>query len=164
MHHSAALLVHKVLRHVFKILKVLPLSAKDVTDTLSQPRARAWACKVCGWQDLTTLRHAELGSAACSTAACTARKLTESVASAASACCDSLLHEESLIQLGLIPKPASNVLRVPHVRQSYNWCDPDSPSTRQSAESYRMLYRLHASVGSMQTFAMHAGTVAWHVC
>ena len=82
-------------------------------------------CEVGNWQDLNTLRHTEWGFAACSTAACTARKLTESVASAASACCDSLLHVESLIQLGLIPKPASHVLRVPHVRQSYNWCVPD---------------------------------------
>lgn len=86
-------------------------------------------CKVCSWQELATLRHTEWGCAACSTAACTARKLTESVASAASACCDSLLHAESLIQLGLIPKPASNVLRVPHVRQSYNWCGPDLNTT-----------------------------------
>ena len=51
----------------------------------------------------------------------TARRLTESVADAASAACDSLLHAESLIQLGLLPKPCSHVLRVPHVRQSYNW-------------------------------------------
>ena len=58
----------------------------------------------------------------CSAAACTAKRLRESVASAASACCDSLLHAESLIQLGLIPKPCSHMLRVPHVRQSYNWC------------------------------------------
>ena len=86
-------------------------------------------CKVCSWQERATLRHTEWGCAACSTAACTARKLTESVASAASACCDSLLHAESLIQLGLIPKPASHVLRVPHVRQSYNWCDPDLNTT-----------------------------------
>lgn len=56
-----------------------------------------------------------------SSAACTARRLTESVANAASAACDSLLHAESLIQLGLLPKPCSHVLRVPHVRQSYNW-------------------------------------------
>ena len=62
----------------------------------------------------------------CSAAACTAKRLTESVASAASACCDSLLHAESLIQLGLIPKPCSHMMRVPHVRQSYNWCAPRS--------------------------------------
>ena len=41
---------------------------------------------------------------------------------AASDCRDLLLRSESLIQLGLVPKPRSNMVRVPHVRQAYNWC------------------------------------------
>ena len=107
----------------------LPLSPNDVLDLCGAQGPHHGLCKVFSWSELTTSRHTEWGCAACSTAACTARKLTESVASAASACCDSLLHAESLIQLGLIPKPASNVLRVPHVRQSYNWCGPDPNNT-----------------------------------
>ena len=71
--------------------------------------------------DLLIRLPVDLYNSGCSSAACTARRLTESVASAASAACDSLLHAESLIQLGLLPKPCSHVLRVPHVRQSYNW-------------------------------------------
>ncbi|BDA40954.1 Protein GUCD1 [Coccomyxa sp. Obi] len=53
-----------------------------------------------------------------SVAACTARKLGETVAHA---CRDSLLRAESLIQLGLLPKPHSHTHPVPHVRQAYNW-------------------------------------------
>ncbi|KAK9916795.1 hypothetical protein WJX75_007133 [Coccomyxa subellipsoidea] len=56
-----------------------------------------------------------------SMAACTARKLGETVAVAAHACRDSLLRAEALIQLGLLPKPLSHTQRVPHVRQVYNW-------------------------------------------
>ena len=41
---------------------------------------------------------------------------------AASDCRDLLLRSESLIQLGLVPKPRSNMVRVPHVRQAFNWC------------------------------------------
>ena len=51
-----------------------------------------------------------------------AAKLSETVAVAAHACRDSLLRAETLIQLGLIPKPHSHTQRVPHIRQVYNWC------------------------------------------
>lgn len=61
----------------------------------------------------------------CSMASCTAAKLGGRVAEAASACCGSLLRVESLIQLGLVPKPRSNMVRVPHMRQAHNWCGLD---------------------------------------
>ncbi|EIE26457.1 hypothetical protein COCSUDRAFT_46095 [Coccomyxa subellipsoidea C-169] len=50
-----------------------------------------------------------------------AAKLSETVAVAAHACRDSLLRAETLIQLGLIPKPHSHTQRVPHIRQVFNW-------------------------------------------
>lgn len=64
---------------------------------------------------------------ACSIAADAAKQLGESMVVAASDCRDLLLRSESLIQLGLVPKPRSNMVRVPHVRQAYNWCARSCP-------------------------------------